>query len=80
MCTCSQTSLIESQNCYMPPVIEPDLSPHELGSAELVTQQTGQILLELGNLFINTPPFNEHIDEKTGRLLISIGNKLISRK
>jgi hypothetical protein len=51
----------------------------ELRSAELLTQQTGYILLEVGNLFINTPPFNEHIDEKTGRLLISIGNKLVSR-
>ena len=75
MCSCSQTSLIECQNSYMqPPQME------EFRSAELVTQQTGQILLEMGNLFINTPPFNEHIDEKTGRLLISIGNKLISRK
>lgn len=79
MCSCSQTSLNERQNCYLPPVAEPDSSREELGSAELVTQQTGQILLEIGNLFINMPPFNEHIDEKTGRLLISIGSKLISR-
>jgi hypothetical protein len=63
----------------MHPVAEPDVSLGVVVSAELVTQQTGQILLEIGNLFINTPPFNEHIDEKTGRLLISIGSKLISR-
>ena len=79
MCSCSQTRLNERQNCYLPPVAEPDSFMEELRSAELVTQQTGQILLEIGNLFINTPPFNEHIDEKTGRLLISIGSKLISR-
>ncbi|HEY3474625.1 MAG TPA: hypothetical protein VGK56_08450 [Anaerolineales bacterium] len=80
MCSCSQTSLIESQNSYTQPVASPGSSMEELRSAEVVTQQMGHILLEMGNLFINTSPFNEHIDEKTGRLLISLGNKLISRK
>ena len=80
MSSCSKTSLIECQNYYPEPVANPGSSMRELRSAELVTQQTGHILLEMGNLFINTPPFNEHIDEKTGRLLISLGSKLISRR
>ena len=47
---------------------------------DLFTQQTGQVLLEMGNLFLHIPPFNEHVDRTTGELLISIGNKLRSRK
>jgi hypothetical protein len=47
---------------------------------DLFTQQTGQVLLELGNMFLHIPPFNEHVDRSTGDLLISIGNKLKARK
>jgi hypothetical protein len=47
---------------------------------DLFTDQTGQVLLELGNMIVNIPPFNDHIDRNTGELLISIGNKLRMRK
>jgi hypothetical protein len=47
---------------------------------DLFTRQTGQVLLEIGNMFLHIPPFNEHVDRNTGALLISIGNKLQARK
>ena len=51
------------------------------GSArDVFTHQTGQVLVELGNLFINIPPFNDHVHPNTGELLISIGNKLKTGK
>ena len=76
-------NLIENQNIYM-------LKDAEYGKAtessdpasarDLFTHQTGQVLVEIGNLFINIPPFNDHVDSSTGNLLISIGNKLKARK
>ena len=76
-------NLIENQNIYM-------LKDEEFSKAtatsglvstrDLFTHQTGQVLIEIGNLFINIPPFNDHIEPNTGDLLISIGNKLKARK
>jgi hypothetical protein len=43
---------------------------------DLFTYQTGQVLETLGKMFVNIPPFNDHIDQNTGRMLISIGKKL----
>lgn len=43
---------------------------------ELFTHETGQVLETLGKMFVNIPPFNDHIDRNTGQLLISIGKKL----
>ncbi len=43
---------------------------------ELFTYETGQVLEVIGKMFVNIPPFNDHIDQNTGRLLISIGKKL----
>lgn len=43
---------------------------------DLFTQETGQVLEAIGKMFINIPPFNDHIDQSTGRMLISIGKKL----
>ncbi|MBI5964324.1 MAG: hypothetical protein HY863_12675 [Chloroflexi bacterium] len=42
----------------------------------LFTRETGQILETIGRMFVNIPPFNDHIDQNTGRMLISIGKKL----
>ena len=80
MSSCSQASMIDSQNPYVGTVTGSSSHPGDPRPADLFTQQTGQVLLEMGNLFLNVPPFNEHIDENTGRLLISIGNKLKTRK
>ena len=43
---------------------------------ELFTHETGQVLETIGKMFVNIPPFNDHIDQSTGKLLISIGKKL----
>ena len=76
-------NLIENQNIYM-------LKEEKFSSAtavsgptsarDLFTHQTGQVLVELGHLFINIPPFNDHVQPNTGELLISIGNKLKAGK
>ena len=42
----------------------------------LFTHETGQVLETIGMMFVNIPPFNDHIDQNTGKLLISIGKKL----
>jgi hypothetical protein len=47
-----------------------------LPARDLLTRQTGQILLELGNMLANVPEFNENTDKSTADLLISLGNKL----
>jgi hypothetical protein len=72
--------MIDSQNPYVGSVTGSGPHAGDSRPADLFTQQTGQVLLEMGNLFLNVPPFNEHIDQNTGRLLISIGNKLKTRK
>lgn len=76
MASFSSTSLTESGAPHPGPVP----AGQATGAAELFTQQTGQLLFGMGNLFIHISPFREHIDEKTGRLLVSLGNKLRSRK
>ena len=43
---------------------------------DLFTRETGQVLETIGRMFVNIPPFNDHIDQNTGRMLISIGKKL----
>jgi len=43
---------------------------------KLFTRETGQVLETIGKMFVNIPPFNDHIDRNTGQLLISIGKKL----
>jgi hypothetical protein len=72
--------MIDSQNPYVGSVTGSGPHAGDSRPADLFTQQTGQVLLEMGNLFLNVPPLNEHIDQNTGRLLISIGNKLKTRK
>ena len=76
-------NLIENQNIYM--IKDAEYSPitetsDPVSARDLFTYQTGQVLVEIGNLFINIPPFNDHMDSSTGNLLISIGNKLKARK
>ena len=76
-------NLIENQNIYMLKDEEFSKATAISGPAsarDLFTHQTGQVLVEIGNLFINIPPFNDHVDANTGNLLISIGNKLKARK
>jgi hypothetical protein len=76
-------NLIENQNIYMLKDEEfssPTAVSSHTSARDLFTHQTGQVLVELGNLFINIPPFNDHVDPNTGELLISIGNKLKAGK
>lgn len=53
-----------------------DLSPAPASARRLFTHETGQVLETLGRMFMNIPPFNDHIAQNTGRMLISIGKKL----
>ena len=76
-------NLIENQNIYMLKDAEYSEATETSSSAsarDLFTHQTGQVLVEIGNLFINIPPFNDHVHPNTGKLLISIGNKLKAGK
>jgi hypothetical protein len=43
---------------------------------ELFTFETGLVLETIGKMFLNIPPFNDHINSGTGKMLISIGKKL----
>lgn len=52
--------------------------PAPTNARALFTHETGQILETLGKMFVNIPPFNDHIDQNTGQMLISIGKKLQS--
>jgi hypothetical protein len=49
---------------------------HASSARDIFTGQTGQALITLGKIFVNVPPFNDHIDRSTGQLLISLGKKL----
>ena len=83
MPTCSQSNLVEQNASYILPEtgsVTEIPAPRSSDARDLFTRQTGQVLLELGNLFIHVPPFNEHVDPDTGALLISIGNKLQRKK
>jgi len=55
-------------------------APISSSARDLFTRQTGQILTEIGSMFVNVPPFNDHIDRNTANLLISLGRKLQSKK
>jgi hypothetical protein len=71
----SQINLSEGQNALGTDAQSSLSAP----ARDLLTHQTGQVLVEIGNMFINMSPFNEHVDRNTGDLLISIGNKLKSK-
>jgi len=76
-------NLIENQNIYLIKDAEygENIETSSPASArDLFTHQTGQVLVEIGTMFINIPPFNDHVDANTGNLLISIGNKLKAGK
>ena len=76
-------NLIENQNIYMlkdTEYNEATKASVNTSARDLFTHQTGQVLVEIGTMFINIPPFNDHVDANTGNLLISIGNKLKARK
>ena len=80
MATCTQ-SCLEQNASYIPPETSAEvLASRPSDARDLFTHHTGQVLRELGNLFIHVPPFNEHVDPDTGALLISIGDKLQRRK
>ena len=81
MSTCPHASLNEHNASYMGSEAGSGAPAAVSGDArDQCTRQTGQVLLELGNIFLHVPPFNEHVDRSTGDLLISIGNKLKARK
>ena len=83
MSHCSHASMTQHNASYIGPEAGSGAEMHGLGTSDardLFTRQTGQVLLELGNIFLHIPPFNEHVDRSTGDLLISIGNKLKARK
>lgn len=83
MYTCSHASITEQNASYIGPEAGSGAEIRALRSSDardLFTHQTGQVLLELGNMFLHIPPFNEHVDHSTGALLISIGSKLQARK
>ncbi len=42
----------------------------------IFTRQTGQILIELGNVLVSAIPLSDEADRNTGNMLISLGNKL----
>ena len=76
-------NLIENQTIYMLQDTEYSDATEASSPAsarDLFTHQTGQVLVELGHLFIHIPPFNDHVQPNTGELLISIGNKLKAGK
>lgn len=83
MSCCSQASTFGSKTPYMRSGIDSGSNIQDLGTSparDLFTQQTGQVLLELGTLLNNIGPLDEHVDRNTGDLLISIGSKLMTRK
>jgi len=77
----NRTSLLESHKLYACADAPCAAETGSTSSAtrDLFTQQTGQALIALGKMFVNVPPFNDHIDQNTGKMLISIGNKLKKR-
>ena len=66
---CSNSNAI---SCAGPAISAPERN--------LVTNQTGNLLVTLGKMFITLPAFNNHIDNSTGELLINIGRKLKKTK
>ena len=83
MSTCTHTNLTETHVSFLDPGTDfgDDIPMMRRSDARnLFTHQVGQVLLELGNLFLYFPPFNEHVNHSTGDLLISIGNQLKASK
>jgi len=78
----SPMSLIQSQTNYACADGNGGSTEVLLPSSErdLLTHQTGRLLVALGAIFMTVPSFNRHIDRNTGELLISLGNKLKARK
>lgn len=68
-----QENLIEKQNAHMYSDVETSLPA---SARDLFTHQTGQILVELGNVLVSAIPFSDEADRNTGNMLISIGTKL----
>jgi len=79
-----RTNLIEKQKVYACAEAGYASSDEQTtlssSARELFTQETGNVLVTLGNMFVNVPPFNGHIDRNTGNMLISIGRKLKAKK
>lgn len=69
-------NFIEKQQATI--FVEKTRPPASTNARSLFTHETGQILETLGKMFVNIPPFNDHIDQNTGQMLISIGKKLQS--
>ena len=80
MSHCSDASAVNDETFFGRTDLGADIT-EQISSQErdLLSQQAGQILIEMGSLFLTTP-LNEHVDQKTGDLLISIGRKLQLRK
>lgn len=76
MSHCSNTVGVEDKTLFVRPDVTSKMSSQ---ARDLLSQQTGQLLIEMGHLFLHTP-LNEHIDPKTSDVLISVGKKLKSRK
>jgi len=52
------------------------ISPVPANARRIFTYEIGQALETLGRMFMNIPPFNDHIAQSTGRMLVTIGQKL----
>lgn len=71
-----QESQFESQSAYE----YSDATASLPASArDIFTYQTGQILVELGNVLVNAIPLSDEADRNTGNMLISLGNKLMKK-
>ena len=68
-CSCARENASSRADSAMP-----------VSGRDLVTQQTGNLLVTLGKMFITLPAFSNHIDSETGELLINIGRKLKKAK
>jgi hypothetical protein len=73
MTSTSHENVVECQNDMIGLEVETSLPA---SARDLFTHQTGQILVELGNVLVNAIPFSDEADRNTGTMLISIGNKL----
>jgi hypothetical protein len=74
----NRTNLLGNQKVYVcaDGSCTAQAEPTSSATRDLFTRQTGQALITLGEVFVNVPPFNDHIDQSTGKMLISIGRKL----
>lgn len=70
------SNFIEKQKSTIYADSSDSMTVQPANARDIFTRQTGQVLETLGRMFVNIPPFNDHIDQNTGQLLISIGKKL----